>query len=1285
MIKKHFILGALTLVLTGVSGAFAKEDVSPAGQRSKEQMMALKGRIQKMNAGCNPATARTNLDINNVRTAILGGGDMWWDLSNASYEVPKIPAGSSTPRKHSLFAGSVWIGGIDAGKTLKVAAQTYRQSTVLGVGFWPGNLDPATATVDPATCLKYDRHWKLTKSQVDAHKAAFAGGTTPAAGYTPPATFLDWPAFDDNGNKLAPFVDIDGDAKYNPMKGDYPQIRGDQSIWFVYNDRGNTAGSGSTPIGMEVQTEAFAYASNDELNNMTFYQHTITNRSTIRLDSCFMAQWVDPDLGNAADDYVGCDVPRGLGICYNGDNDDDGVQGYGLNPPSVGVDFFEGPFSDPFNGVDDDRDCIVDEIDTFACDGIAKTERMIMSKYLYFNNDGTPIGNPERFTQAYNYMTGFWKDGVRMVYGGNGYPGSAGSTTVPAEMMFPGSSDMTYGWSIGGNCQRPTVPPNAWDEVSAGNSPGDRRFVQAGGPFTLKPGAVNFITIGVVWARASSGGATGSFNLLLQADSKAQALFDNCFKILNGPDAPNVGVVELDQKIVLQLSNPVSSNNFKLGYKEIDPVLKSVTVDNTFSFQGYQVYQLANQSVSTGELEDLSKARLIYQCDIKDSIGRVINYYRDPALGVDIPKMMVDGANAGIQSSIEITKDAFATTGDRLVNHRPYYYMVIAYCYNNYAPYNAVLGTGQSKPYFAGRGNIKTTVAIPHKTSPEYGGMKLNSTYGYQPEITRLEGMGNGGNDLMLTQASVDEILANNSANTITYAVNHGPVGLKVVDPKSVPTGNMTMSLFTNTPTSGSAITNNSRWMIEYNGQVINSFFNIGTPNEQLLEDYIIQGTDTVGTRSLGLSVLVKNTSIPPGATSGAVEDVNPIITSSIDQGGDRWLNFIADNDNPNGNTNWILSGASPGDLTGDKNQYYEGVAGGTWAPYKFVGNSGFFPAWAGTQGNVARSTNSTSTVHSIDVVFTSDKSKWTRAVVLEMGDNSANNVGGQVKNQIRAQNSVDKDGNVISTDLGRGWFPGYAIDMETGQRLNICFGENSADAANNGADMLWNPTATRIDRNSGTVSFGGRHFIYVMKTTYDEGAALQTLIKSTDPISPNVLDVRNFYRQVMWVSMPIAAEGFPLLRTKATVKIRHNVTYDTYNTGGTSVNNWNPKYQINLNSIAPVKNDATIAKNSLDTIQVVPNPYYAYSEYENSQIDSRIKITNLPQKCEIKIYTLGGTLVRTLRKDDATTYVEWDLKNQLKIPIASGAYIIHVDAGTIGTKTLKWFCVMRPIDLDTF
>ena len=33
----------------------------------------------KVAAGCNPATSQTDLDVNNVRTTIMAGGDMWWN------------------------------------------------------------------------------------------------------------------------------------------------------------------------------------------------------------------------------------------------------------------------------------------------------------------------------------------------------------------------------------------------------------------------------------------------------------------------------------------------------------------------------------------------------------------------------------------------------------------------------------------------------------------------------------------------------------------------------------------------------------------------------------------------------------------------------------------------------------------------------------------------------------------------------------------------------------------------------------------------------------------------------------------------------------------------------------------------------------------------------------------------------------------------------------------------------------------------------------------------------
>jgi flagellar hook assembly protein FlgD len=107
-----------------------------------------------------------------------------------------------------------------------------------------------------------------------------------------------------------------------------------------------------------------------------------------------------------------------------------------------------------------------------------------------------------------------------------------------------------------------------------------------------------------------------------------------------------------------------------------------------------------------------------------------------------------------------------------------------------------------------------------------------------------------------------------------------------------------------------------------------------------------------------------------------------------------------------------------------------------------------------------------------------------------------------------------------------------------------------------------------------------------------------------------------------------------------------------------------------------------------MELINVVPNPYYGYSEYENNQLDNRIKITNLPQIATISIYTVSGTLIKKLKKDDAMTSIDWDLKNDYGIPIASGLYIIHVATEINGEKkekVIKWFGTLRPIDLDTF
>ncbi|UPT67060.1 MAG: hypothetical protein M0D57_22065 [Sphingobacteriales bacterium JAD_PAG50586_3] len=120
------------------------------------------------------------------------------------------------------------------------------------------------------------------------------------------------------------------------------QLYGDQTLWWVFNDKGNVhSESGGLPIGIEVHAQAFAFSTNDEVNNMTFYKYKIFNRSSFTVEDCYFGQWVDSDLGKYNDDYVGCDVTRGLGFTYNGDADDDGQFGYGINPPAAGLDFLK--------------------------------------------------------------------------------------------------------------------------------------------------------------------------------------------------------------------------------------------------------------------------------------------------------------------------------------------------------------------------------------------------------------------------------------------------------------------------------------------------------------------------------------------------------------------------------------------------------------------------------------------------------------------------------------------------------------------------------------------------------------------------------------------------------------------------------------------------------------------------------------------------------------------------------------------------------------------------------
>jgi hypothetical protein len=1393
-----FLLFIFAFVLTTVAQT---SESTPTIKMQKGLLIPVNQDVERAYAkaeACAPATALRDLEWNNVRALIENGGTLWYDraIDKGAHIVPKDEGVSV------VYGGALWLGGISPDQQLKLAAVKYRNS---GNDFWPGPLtNTGEAEVSETTCQQYDNFSISYRADAMRHRQyhdAVAAETVEEDfpdGYAMPPYFNEYPA---HGNTalgqdfyLSPFLDYNENGIYDPAAGDYPwydflqqidcsqrrredivPLYGDQTYYWIFNDKGNVhSESQGEPIGMEIRAQAFVFSTNDEVNNMTFYNYVLINQGTQTLTETYFAQWVDSDLGGHVDDYVGCDVRRGLGYSYNGDQFDEATSysiGYGLHPPAMGVDFFEGPYQDA-DGIDNPlTDVFADAVDSLGIpydgigigygDGVVDNERFGMRKFLYYNWNYGNNGQPTTSSHYYNYMRGFWKNGQRMAYGGDGINASTGAQLdLAADFMFPGDTD-PYNWGTGG------VEVDDWSEYGTGNPAGDRLFLQSAGPFTLEPGDYNNITVGMLYARATGGEPFESVKLLRLADDKAQSLFDNCFEIVSGPDAPDVAVQELENELILFLTNENAiSNNFHENYAAIDPSIPKELedgnllsdLDRSYVFEGYQIYQLVDGAVSPSDLANSAKARLIFQCDLSNEVDVIINYTFDELMGISVPGLKANGDNEGIAHSFRVATDVFAQGDNKLVNHRTYYFMALAYGYNNYREFDVESGIGQDLQYKASRkgavGSIRVYSGTPHLPSPEAYGTIQNSNYGDGVIVTRLEGKGNGDNVIALSTESIDEILEspNGRVPQLTYTGDGSPVNIRVVDPLRVPDADFELRVNSSNSNLEDAI--DSYWILtnhtlldetgDSSKAVRTSTKALNILNEELLLDW-------------GLSITLQQYQYPNGGSFS--EPLKSSIT--YDNPSAPWLQGIPDSEGFD-LLNWIRAGTQEGDAeleeevvfndikAGnplDEDEKYESILGGTWAPYCLVsftdevtlasGETMMIPNIAptikGLEGDLS-SFSGINGLNNVDVVLTSDKSLWTRCPVLEMQpveelSQKAYDGDDPEKMRLRRHPSVDKKGRKPSDvgynaseanpsgnqPVGMSWFPGYAIDVGTGERLNMAFGEDSWLGADNGNDMIFNPSS-RIYSGSGNQGgfiqsgtyAGGQHWIYIFKNSqfeegssnrmpsYDKGDYLYQNLEA----DPSTTTIRRVFRACTWVGSTISNEDFPMLSVedglvpnRAHIKLRVSKSYEKYSPLVADVdetelseNNWNPLYTFSTKSVATITADDTTLISVLDAIGVVPNPYYAYSKYETSKLDNRVKITNVPEVCTISIYNLSGTLVRQFQKADPLTFQDWDLKNSKNVPIAGGVYIIHIDVPEIGKqKILKWFGVMRPIDLDTF
>ena len=106
----------------------------------------------------------------------------------------------------------------------------------------------------------------------------------------------------------------------------------------------------------------------------------------------------------------------------------------------------------------------------------------------------------------------------------------------------------------------------------------------------------------------------------------------------------------------------------------------------------------------------------------------------------------------------------------------------------------------------------------------------------------------------------------------------------------------------------------------------------------------------------------------------------------------------------------------------------------------------------------------------------------------------------------------------------------------------------------------------------------------------------------------------------------------------------------------------------------------------ALETIQVVPNPYLGASDYETGNTSRVVRFTNLPEAAAtVRIYTVSGTLVQTLRKEGASRSLDWNLETSNNLPVASGMYLIHIDVEGLGERVLKFGVVQRRTRISEF
>jgi hypothetical protein len=1103
----------LFVVLFGLSSAAMadknknQKEIDAKRAKRLEQLRLDWAAAGKTYGSCQQGISFKDLDINSVRARLYNMGGLFYNGGSPLYNVPQAGSGNS------IYAAGIWIGGLVDGE-LRMVSSDYGPWEL-----WPGPLDDNGNS--PVDCSVYDRMYKVSRQDILNYQDT--GVAT--------RDLADWPF--DLG---APVVDGDGDpTNYNLAGGDRPDILGDQGIWWIMNDMGNEhSWSLTQPIGLEVQVLAFAFKRADALNNTTFYKYKLVNKGGQRLTETYFGIWVDPDLGDSGDDYVGSDTTRGIGFVWNGDDFDAGSDGYADRPPALGYDFFQGP--------------VVDE------DG----NNVGATKFVYYNNDSTVQGNPDAGEDAYRYLRGLWRDDSPITLGGTG----RGFSDEPVDFMFAGD------------------PPEYWSEentdgAGSRNAIGDRRFLMSSGPFTLEPGAQIDIVYGIVWSQA--GDRFASVQQMKTDDALAQAAFNVNFQLPPPPDAPRVDVSELDGQVVLKWFYNPSDNNYLDSYDVFNPFLEDVDVeDKTYTFEGYNVYQYSSENDLVG--------RRIATYDLDNGITNIVDV-TDATLNIPQATISAFGTDSGIRHSIAIGNQT---------NYTDLYFGVQAYAYNeNSAP-------------FITKSAVTRVVARPSAPLARNGGMVIDDlVQGSDIPGESIGAPGDGG--------SFARVIDPAAVTGHEYRVEFFQY-----DDDSDPEHPVSFTTYN--------IVDHTTGEIKVDGQALAE--TQGVPAKQVIP---VEGEEPEGVAVVdGLDFKILGPSQDFKLFAVTANGAGPI-------------------DPPEAGSFGFQSFPTPLDADGELTDPTDAqqIGEGHWAFHAGGGGGGYsdFTSRAIT----SRGGWGPVLPKDFEMRFTYDDDNYAWMAY-------------STESFVKVPFELWYIGIDTPDDPSDDYrlFP-FVLDEDDNEEYNLQCADHPGSSAENDPYTDWTYWRDVFDKTPGESGYLDVVAQFQADPTVDGFAITDGEIFGRSVlVNWNGGDIPdcNFNQD-----MPEQGTVFQLITNK--------------------VNQPTTLFSINSDGYQPVAEDQEAAEEALDLMAVVPNPYKGASNFELSNLQDVVRFTNMPQEATIRVFTLAGTLVRTIIKSGPSTSIDWDLQTEEGLPIASGMYLVHVEVPNVGEKVIKFGVVKKRIQLD--